>query len=449
MPVNIKLNSINVNGNDGYDEIEGFFLGDIRNSVLTWLNEHPDVAQNFTFPEIYGAVGDGVTPDGDAVQSALNSGKIVVGFGTYNVSRSTPYSSGTFIGIPSGAYVINCKFKFPDSSQSMNMFSGNSFTMEKCEFDMNGSNNIPTANESIYCFNIRNCNKVTFRNCHFKNSSGRNYIMVQEGKDFTLENCSFKNGGTNLSGSSASVQNDFSYCYIGAENAVINDCVILEPDANPFTYCGGFEIHGDHFVLSNCVINKCLPACYIANHHFDSNPLTDIKIINNSFLNCQGGASTFNNITVDSAEISGNYIELSPCVSSVGSVMYGVGSGTGNTHKNVLIKDNVIKEASASTYGSVGVSISSASETVISGNVFRELSNPIKLTGSNSFKNLFIKNNIAVSANTESENFILRTTSATIDRANISENIYSDYAGYISSESGITNSYVSGSIGVS
>ena len=408
------------------------------------------ISEAYVTPEMFGAKGDGTTADGDAVQAALNSGVLVIASGTYNISRDTPYSAGYFINIPDGAHIIGGTFKFPDNgatstlSTGRNAFCGNKFTLDGCTFDMNGTNNIPSegATTTMYAIFIDACAGVTIKNCRFINSAGRDYVFAKTGKSFRMENCTFKNGGTNISGSSATKQNDFSYIYISTDDTVISGCTVETPDADPFTYCGGFEIHGNNSVVENCIINKCLPAIYVAQHWNESNT-SHVKILNNAFIQCQGGVSLFNNITLDDIEVSGNYISLKPVVSSVAQAMYGIGSGTDDTLSNIVYEKNIIVRDTSSPNGCSGISFTNVTNIRVKDNVITNVDNPIVISGSADNKEVVVTGNTitASSFNSSTGQYAIKrnTTTAKIAMATITENEIVNYQGLINSVNAITD----------
>ena len=395
-------------------------------------------------PEMYGAVGDGITKDGAAVQAALDSGGIVVGNGIYNIGSDNPYSDYVYINIPNGSHLIGGTYKFPDNGSSsesqagINAFVGNKFCIENVTFDMNGYNNIPTPTKTMYAVFVDNCGGVIIRGCKFKNSAGRDYIFVKQGSNFRLEDCTFKNGGTNIEGSDATKQNDFSYVYTSADESIITGCLIDVPDDDPFTYCGGFELHGNNSILENCVINNCLPAVYIAKHQTNNDPNYNVKVLNNTILNCQGGVSCFANHTLDNIEVSGNYITLKP-ITPVAEGMYGIGASR-NTQSNFKAVGNTIIQAEASENGCSGISIGHTTGAEVTFNILKNIPYPIYIYGNDTNSDIVIEHNL-ITSSADSANYAItrQNTSAAISKLTILENEVQKYAGLLNSISAVTD----------
>ena len=449
--IRIKANDIIV---DNPTTFPYFELGAGRSVVLSYEDSaatgkcHAEVNYGATYvtPEMFGAVGDGVAKDGPAVQAALNSGKTVVGSGIYNIDSDTPYSNLYYIGIPNGAHMVGGTYKFPSNGYSnttqavgMSAFVGNKFTIENVTFDMNGYNNIPVATTVMYCIFVDDCAGVLIKDCYFKDSAGRNYIFVKRGTEFRLENCTFHNGGTNIEGSDVTKQNDFSYIYTSADYSIVTNCLVNEPDDDPFWYCGGFEIHGNHSRVEHCEIHKCVPAIYVAQHWANDAMTYDVKILNNAFIACQGGVALYNNITLDNIEISGNYITLAP-VSPVNRSMYGIGSGTSNTLSNFIVTGNTIIQHETSTYGCSGISWGNATGVKATYNILKDIPTPFWIGGSTANTDIVIEHNLITAASANAVYAITReNTSAAINRLTVCENEVKNYLGLIDSIATITD----------
>lgn len=114
MSINIKKKALNVKNGDTYDNFDMFFLGDVEEAVDDWFEEHPDGAVPdgsltldkfkdgelpFVTPEMFGAKGDGVTDDIDAITACFNyEPKHVLMAGRYYISEPiTNITNGTLV----------------------------------------------------------------------------------------------------------------------------------------------------------------------------------------------------------------------------------------------------------------------------------------------------------------------------------------------------------------
>ena len=110
MPISIKYNAINAKSSQGYNNVSAFFLGDVNE----WLDEHSPYG--YVTPEMYGAIGDGVTDDTEAWQAAIATGQIIFATGTYKCTEplefdNSVYCLGTIINNASNGVKIIGKSK--------------------------------------------------------------------------------------------------------------------------------------------------------------------------------------------------------------------------------------------------------------------------------------------------------------------------------------------------
>ena len=197
------------------NEIEKLFTMPTQEAVNTWLDEHPEatttvqdgsletekfteyakkkIVKDYVTPQMYGAVGDGVTDDTEAILSAINSGNaVIVPNGTYRITRHIEINK-TEIQVSSVGKNTNigkCVFLFDNcngiilrGSIRYIKFDGITFKSSVTE------NNTYTA---ISCKklgdkkNLKDVHKVIFTNMFFINFN----TAISDG-DCTMWDCEF------------------------------------------------------------------------------------------------------------------------------------------------------------------------------------------------------------------------------------------------------------------
>lgn len=417
-------------------------------------NEAKLITDGTVCPEQFGAYGDGTHSDGEAIQNCMNAsvGKVIVGSKIYNMD-CTP-QNGYLCNIPDGTHVVGGTFKFPNGGQDIggytlgcNLFTGNSFVFENVTIDMNGYNNIVTTpTKTMYALRVADCDGVTLRNCRFKDSAGRNYIVVNSGSKFVMKNCSFKNGGTNIDGNTSATQNDFSYVYVSADNCLIDGCIIETPDKTPFTYCGGIEVHGSNFTVTNNVINSCLPAMYIARYNSGTTTIKNVTISNNLFQNCNAGLGVFDNTNIENVTISNNRIVIARSV-TLSAHFYGISAGTGTTAKNVIVENNVIIGYQTGGYLTTAIRFRDFSGLSVVGNTILDCRQPISITSTDGVvsSNGKICNNIVKIAEEETSYFAITCSingTGSYTNLLVKDNDILNYPAILNSTTGITLSEI-------
>jgi hypothetical protein len=128
----------------------------------------------------FGAVGDGVADDTQAIQDALGSGaKLVTATGTFLISSNVTLPSGvSILGWPRATITTNGGGNFIVTSNN---------TVENIDFDWNS-----TARR-VYGDNT---SSITFKNCTSYDSTGNGFDLFNGPVDLTFENCTaYGNGG--------------------------------------------------------------------------------------------------------------------------------------------------------------------------------------------------------------------------------------------------------------
>lgn len=183
------------------DHIDGIFTEEkFTDAVEDWLDDHPEATttvqdggityaklnaelKNYATPEFFGAVGDGVTDDTQAINSALSSGNHVL-FGngkTYKVSGGLYIQEGQTIDL-NGSTIVS-------SAASMFM----NFHSSDVTYGYDGIGNFEIKNGTIYGGEMLfgHGENIRVRDVNFRNSLGSHCMQVMSCKRMVIDNCSF------------------------------------------------------------------------------------------------------------------------------------------------------------------------------------------------------------------------------------------------------------------
>lgn len=204
----------------------------------------------------------------------------------------------------------------------------NNICIQNLIIDFNGINNIIPIGffHTGYGVNFNGCNYTSIHDNIWKNSFGRNVILINgTGNSTTIPRCKgadiynneIINGGTSLTGNTE--QNDFSAMYIEADGANIHHNKIIS-EQNPFTYYGGIELHGPNQICKDNYFKNCFPAIYLVNN-IPNTVMNNVIISNNICENCCGGIWLSKGYTLNHIIISNNNIILQQNSSYVNPIM--------------------------------------------------------------------------------------------------------------------------------
>lgn len=187
--------------NDNVDRLNegGLILKDdvIAENVQDWLDEHPEATTTvldgaltykklyrgtlgFVIPEMFGAVGDSVTDDTAALQSALQSGLPV-----YGLKGKTYYATNTITNCKSSIHNISIIL---DVNKAISYNRVSDIVIENSNFTQKGTLTDPD-DRGTYAFGFSFCSNITFDNCVFENFNGS--IILNVTKDSSITNCKF------------------------------------------------------------------------------------------------------------------------------------------------------------------------------------------------------------------------------------------------------------------
>lgn len=183
IPVDGPNGTAKMPASDLQDAILG---GPIDEAVQQWLEEHPEATttvgdgslteakfsdalklqtiKDYVTPEMFGAVGDGVTDDTEAFELMVSSGNVYVLSGNYAISGVTIDKQFVMLGSPS------CNIRALSSSQPylINITRGYNINIDGVNFNGGGSSD-PNArgNVSAILFNGSSNYKCRVSNCTF------------------------------------------------------------------------------------------------------------------------------------------------------------------------------------------------------------------------------------------------------------------------------------------
>lgn len=313
------------------------------NGQIAYLQDEIDVLNGAVVtPEMYGAVGDGVADDSDAVQQAFTNGTNVVMHGKYYVTK-TLYLDGQHNIIGGGTIIADLPEVDPNEyllvlgATSMGV-AGNVFTgtIENIRFVILGGN---------YDYVIGGCNaqNATIRDCFF---------------DLTAANCHNKVIAF-VNNASVAMNNSNSRDYL-----IDNNTIIYEADPNDSkNMCESIGVAVRKGVtISNNLMFNCK----------DDSPgvhgCKDVNICNNFIYSYSARIYVSNSSDVD---IYANSIHVEPDINCQG-IQCEQEDGSSYTvypHENINIVDNIVDYRGTTTTNiQTGIRVQAAKKVLIEGN---------------------------------------------------------------------------------
>lgn len=266
----------------------------IENNIKTWLDEHPEATTTvldnsltinkmvsgtlgYVTPELYGAVGDGVTDDTNAINDAFNSGYAVF-FSpkTYLIDGvvGTTITDGIIIGNNA-----TLKIKPNDSEYYIGVKAIGKTLITDLTILGDRDSHIGTTGEFGHCLSLLDCydtvinnvtcnkawgdglyigcksddnpyanNNINILNCRFDNNR-RNNISVTHGTNVIIDGCTLSNanGKNPQSGIDIEPNNAKQKC-----NILVKNCLFLD------NHFGSISVVGDNAKCSaiNCVCDN-------------------------------------------------------------------------------------------------------------------------------------------------------------------------------------------------
>lgn len=372
------------------NDIEILYLENISQGTVT-IGNTPRTIQSKLSEVVsvkdYGAVGDGVTNDTAAIQTAINAATTSLSFptGTYIINSTLNFTvSNTRYYSPGAGATIKVA---PSLASGITMLSITGSNLLFDNLNIDGNDSFPPVSGNVSLVNLATASapsttidNITFRGCNFGNTKGYGIFAFGAGTltRITIDSCGF-DGFNNTSGTppaciqivQPSVVARFNLVgcrfatvtgtgfSIRANNGLATPTNVQVVDcdfrhANQLYTSIGAEIYADNFAVTGCtfnnarmglslvsVTNGAISGCSFENeasYCIEAAGLTNVSITGNSFRDFLYGIEFDRNST--GVSITGNSFAVAKDVT--GNQGWAVRLNTSYTFSNMDICDNTI-----------------------------------------------------------------------------------------------------------
>lgn len=290
------------------------------------------IYETFTTPEMFGAIGDGVADDSDAVQKALDTGKSVKFSKSYNIEKQIKALYGNIVLYGSGTLILNCI----ETEEFTVLFSGNNIVLNNINFVIptyTALNNTASRNGVKFS----DCSNVLINNCTFTaNATACNGILdfYESWHDVKITNCKFDintfyNNTVHAGGVWIRAFNNEECYNINIDNCVFNsvsaDEVLAVWNANAVIL--------KNVIITNCIFSGTSMPYLITLASCDNIIFANCQLSgtpNTAFIKCYYNSITNNALSLD------NLVFLT----TANTYVVYTTSGQKVTLKNSIIKGN-------------------------------------------------------------------------------------------------------------
>lgn len=326
--------------------------------IINFLKHTLDVrllTNGITSVKTYGAKGDGVTNDTEAVQDALNSNCAIIIFdsGEYLCDR---------LNVPSNKILIGKNAHIHANKNNTCLFINKS----------DGSIGADQANTNIIFYGLEisgenaencslitmgHCNNIRIMNCYLHDCRGYHSIAFNSCSQCYIDNCTITEYG-GASSTTESIQLDIcddagSFQWFGpydsspTQNIKISNCTIIGKATlrnNTGGYCGiGNHLNADKSKINRISINNCTIKSFSRGISFSCG--SELKINNCFITECNGGiyAEKIDRSTITDNTLIGIIYDIADT--------YYIGIHTVQT-ENILVDSNMVQ-----SFGKTGILI--------------------------------------------------------------------------------------------
>lgn len=296
----------NGDGSTSWKPFDDTIGAEIVQAVNAWLVAHPEATTTvqdhsltyeklvigtlgFVTPEMFGAAGDGVTNDREAIQAALDAGPVVVFSNPYLISSTSTAESFVYLTVPSDRKLIF-------TNQSIIKIAGtNHFTSyaillldDVQNVTIDGAIIIGDKAEYGYDDSTEWCHGIAMQEC--------NYIRILNS---TIVNCR---------GDGIALQNTLS------DNVWIDRCFISDNGRNNISVTSG-----DHVKITNCRLDNTDSFAPMYGIDIEPNIGVGQNVKNCVIDNCTFSGNTYGAITIAATQEDERiYISNCTCEGAIG-----------------------------------------------------------------------------------------------------------------------------------
>lgn len=366
--------------------------GSTSGAIINLQNQIDAIHQGFETPQMYGAVGDGITDDSQAFINLLAGGNknIIIPEGDYLISEEISVYSNTNI-FCNGTLRPTITGDADNEIGILNLYNVSNVSLNGIKIVGAGAvANFNAKRANIY---VNHCNGIIISNCSVEDTPYQYAIQINRSENVLVDNCYIEN---------------YTYGGIGASNGskhvTIRKCSVIEsvlddPNIAPNSYpisVAGYDGSTPIVINEDMIVD----GCYIENSHafwegIDFHGGNHVKIINNTVKGCACGVACAGTSTYTGSDIliANNDLEGAISTENPSAASWAIALSYA---ENIRVIGNTAHGFSKGTQGpstSAFIYISTCEDIIIADNEFYDCGNssPYGIYGTP--ENIIIKNN--------------------------------------------------------